>query len=150
MSEIKRTPKQDGKCLLDVMEKRGLVEFGAEISAELVRDTIGLVVPELGTKSQFDALALRELAAIDYVRNILLGRGMYLTFSFGTYRILLPSENMTQVESYISSADKKLSRALKLSRNSPKEVDMASRNHQTSARIMMKRESIREHRNRIN
>jgi hypothetical protein len=112
--------------------------------------SIGIVIPPLGTKAQFDALALREMAVIDYVRNILLGRGMYLAYSFGIYRILLPSENLQQVESYISAADNKLSRALKLSRNSPKEVDIASKNHQTSARIMMKRESIRETRGRIN
>ena len=68
MSEVKRTVKQDGKCLLDVIEKHGLAEHGAEISVSLVRETIGLVMPALGTKAQFDAtIGIHPTAAEEFV-----------------------------------------------------------------------------------
>ena len=131
------------KELLTAMETAGLCEYGSVIHSEFVRDAIGLSYPEFGTKAEFDRLSLVELSATDYVRNVLLGRGMYLTYDRGNYRILLPSENEKQIESYISSADKKLSRALKLSRNTPKMSDTTHRDNQTAARILMKRSGIR-------
>jgi len=70
-----------------------------------------------------------------------LGDGKYLAGDRGGYRILLPSENSKQVETYMRSADKKLNRALKLTRNTPK-LDTVKQDN-SAARIMMKRESIR-------
>jgi hypothetical protein len=131
------------KELLVELEKRGLLDFGEVIPAAIVRDLLGLEYPTTATKKEFDALSLAELKAVDYVRNVLLGRGMYLAGQGGDYRILLPSENARQIELYISSADGKLSRALKLSRNTPKLADKKHTNDQTSARIIMKREGVR-------
>ena len=130
------------KELFAELEERGLLEYGSVISGAIVRRIIGVQMPEIGTKREFDDVALAELSAVDYVRNILLGRGKYLTGSGGNYRILLPSENKRQVDIYMSQADNKLRRALKLSKNMPSVVN---RHDNTSARIMMKRESIREH-----
>jgi hypothetical protein len=48
-----------------------------------------------------------------------------------------------QVESYVSQADKKLSRALKLSRNTPRPADNAQADQQ-EARVLMRQEGIRE------
>lgn len=129
---------RNGKDLFAELEKIGLIEYGAVIPSHFVREILGIKYPEVGTKKQFDNLALIELSAIDYVRNVLLGRGMYLSQNNGDYRILLPSENAKQVELYISSADKKLNRALKLTRNTPK-TDMMMPHTQTEARIMMKK-----------
>ena len=129
------------KPLYETLKSVGLLEYGAVISGELVRDILGLQMPEYGTKKQFDEIALAELGAIDYVRNILLGEGKYITSNNGDYRVLLPSENKRQVDLYMGQADKKLRRALKLSRNMPA-VD-SCRPDNTSARIMLKRESIR-------
>lgn len=129
------------KDLYAQLDSAGLLNYGSNISAEMVREILGLRMPEIAPKSVFDNIALTELAAIDYVRNILLGHGKYIAGSNGGYRVLLPSENKKQVDLYIQSADRKLRRALKLSRSSPKESSISVDN--TKARIVMKRESIR-------
>lgn len=134
--------KGRGKCLLQWMRDRGLDEYGSVMLGDQVRAVIGVEYPETGTRSQFDSLSLAELAAVDYVRNILLGEGKYLGQQNGDYRILLPSENARQVLQYMSQADKKLKRALKLSRNSPVTDDQDHRDN-TNARILMKREAIK-------
>ena len=131
------------KELYTALETKGLLEFGSVILSSFVRETLGIVVPEVGTREVFAAAALEELGAIDYVRRVLLRNGKYLAGHQGDYRILLPSENKRQVEIYMGQADKKLKRALLLSRNSPN-VDTAPHD-QSEARIMMKRESIRRH-----
>ena len=135
--------KHDGKCLLEWLRQEELTEYGSVFLGESVRDVIGLVMPEFGTKKEFDQVALRELSAVDYCRNVLLGEGKYLSQTQGDYRILLPSENARQIEQYIGNADNKLRRALKLSRNSPA-MD-GSTLDQTSARILMKREGLKRH-----
>ena len=136
--------KHDGKCLLAWLRQEGLTEYGSVFRGESVREVIGLVMPEVGTKKDFDSVALRELSAVDYCRSTLLGEGKYLAQHQGDYRILLPSENGRQIEQYISNADSKLRRALKLSRNSPA-MDGGTLD-QTSARILMKREGLKRHR----
>ena len=136
--------KHDGKCLLEWLRQEELTEYGSVFLGESVREVIGLVMPKFGTKMEFDQVALRELSAVDYCRNVLLGEGKYLSQTQGDYRILLPSENARQIEQYIGNADNKLRRALKLSRNSPA-IDGGVLD-QTSARILMKREGLRRHR----
>lgn len=140
MDERSKTEKH--RDLFASLEADGLISYGSIFPASLVRERMGIECPEVGTRQQFNDAALAELAAVDYVRNVLLGRGMYITSNGENYRILLPSENKAQVERYISSADQKLRRAQKLSRNTPgarKEVD------NTDARIYMKREGMRRH-----
>lgn len=129
----------NGKDLLSTLEAMGLIEYGAVIPSDKIRAILGISYPEIGTKSEFDKLSLLELSAVDYVRNVLLGRGMYISQWKGDYRILLPSENAKQVELYISSADKKLNRALKLTRNSPSMDTDNPKTNQLEARIVMKK-----------
>lgn len=131
------------KDLLIELRHRGLLEYGSVISGVLVRELLGLTYPETGTKAQFDEIALAELGAIDYVRNILLGEGKYLAGAGGDYRILLPSENKRQVETYMRQADKKLRRAQKLSQNSP-QLDTWKPDN-TAARLLLKRAALRNH-----
>tara|TARA_R110000868_G_scaffold300530_1_gene560956 strand:- start:252 stop:677 length:426 start_codon:yes stop_codon:yes gene_type:complete len=128
--------RQTHRDLYDALEDDGLLEYGSIIPSEMVHRVLGLEVPAIGTKAQFDRLSLLELAAMDYVRNILLNSGKYLTATPSGYRILLPSENAAQVEQYISSADKKLNRALKLCRTTP--VISDGMPDQIEARILMK------------
>jgi len=107
------------KCLLNALRDRGLLEYGSVIKGDEVREILGIEYPKLGTKKDFDEVALAELGAIDYVRNVLLGEGKFIASTHGDYRILLPSENKRQVDAYMQQADRKLRRAHKLSRNTP-------------------------------
>lgn len=123
--------------LMEALEANGMIEFGRVIPGKFIREILGIEYPEVAPKKVYDELALAELGATDYIRSALLNRGMYLAQHRGDYRILLPSENSKQVECYMSSADKKLSRALKLTRNTPRtDLNMPD---QTEARIIMKR-----------
>lgn len=126
--------------LLQTLRNNGLTEFGADIPTEIVHKELEIEMPSYAAKAVYDRLAMLELAAIDYCRNVLLGEGKYLAGTRTGYRILLPSENKGQVDSYMSSADKKLARALKLSRNS---IADAVVHDQTEARIMLKRTESR-------
>lgn len=128
--------------LLTAMRSAELAEYGAVIPGEFVRGILGITLPESASKAVFDGLALLELAAIDYVREHLLNEGKYIAGTKTGYRILLPSENKGQVEIYVGSADKKLARALKLSRNTPR-TDTDAHPDQTAVRILMKRESVK-------
>jgi hypothetical protein len=137
MSDVRNT-REDFRDLFDELTQRGLTAYGSVIPSEIVHTALGIEVPQVGTKAVFDKLALTELAAIDYVRNVLLGQGKYITSVPSGYRVLLPSENAKQVELYVSSADKKLNRALKLHRNTPKET--AGISDQTEVRIALKQQ----------
>lgn len=127
--------------LYDWLNHEGLLKYGTHIKGEKIRDYLEIHLPEKCTVKEFKEAGLLEMSAVDYVRNILLGQGMYLQGVGEDYRILLPSENSRQVELYMSSADRKLSRALKLSRNSPKE--QGERPSQQEARAMMKQQGVR-------
>lgn len=132
------------KELLHELRDRELLEYGSHIPGDLVREILGIEYPEVATKQEFDEIALKELAAVDYVRNVILNEGKYLAGTGDDYRVLLPSENKAQVERYMTSADRKLRRAGKLSRNTPgKRIERELDN--TQARIMLKRQSIREY-----
>lgn len=135
------------KELLSELRNRGLLEFGRVIKGEDVRDILGISYPEYGTKKDFDEVALFELGAVDYVRNVLLGEGKYLASDRGDYRIFLPSENKRQIDAYMAQADRKLRRAHKLSRNTPN-VESYKPSADSDVRIAMKRETMR-HRHQL-
>ena len=128
--------------LLEELIARGLTEYGSVIDSSVVHSLLGIVHPETAPKAVYDRLTMLELAAIDYCRNTLIGQGKYLQGTPSGYRILLPSENKVQIDSYMGSADRKLSRALKLSRNTPGQIDVKP--DQTEARILMKRSSYQQ------
>ena len=128
------------KELLEHLRSKGLTSYGSFIPADVVRGFLGLEIPKYGTKKEFDQIALAELGAVDYCRNVLLGEGKYLGQVHGNYRIFLPSENARQIDQYINQADSKLRRAMKLSRNTPVFADKQPDN--TDARIAIKRDAI--------
>lgn len=124
------------------MVEHGYTTYGAEVPVETVQAFLGIEYPEIANKKTYDALTLVELGYIDYVRNILLNEGKYLTNSRGVYRVLLPSENAAQVDRYVSGANKRLTRALKLSRNTP--MQYKKPNDDTDVRIELKKKAIKE------
>lgn len=141
MEEEKQTP---GLCLLEYLREHHLDEYGSVISAAMVRHILGITLPTIGTRKEFTDAAMRELSGIDYVRNVLLQEGKYLTQSRGDYRILLPSENAGQVQSYMSAADRKLRRAATLARNTPPQATGVQDINQLQSRIEVKRASINQ------
>jgi hypothetical protein len=134
----------DKKGIIEQLRALGMTNYGSVIEGDLVRKWAGIEYPETGTKEEFDNLALQELSVIDYIRNCLLNEGKYLKAHRDDYRILSPSENSGQVEAYMRSADQKLKRAIKLSKNTP--VQSGQSNNSFTARAMLKRESIKEQR----
>lgn len=107
------------KELLAHLRAAGQLEYGSVVMGGHIRALLGLEYPEVGTKKQFDALALTELSAINYIRDRLLSEGKYLVGIRGDYRVLLPSENASQAEALMDSADRKMRRARKLLSNTP-------------------------------
>jgi hypothetical protein len=105
--------------LLQTLRDAGLTDFGSVIPAATVRQALNLTMPDVGTKADFDRVALAELAAIGYVRHHLLDEGKYITAERDTYRILLPSENAQQVEAYLEASNRKRRKGLRLLRSTP-------------------------------
>ena len=135
-----RSKRERLRDVFDALDGESLFDFGAVIDRTIVHELLGLEMPEVAPKATYDRIAMVELQAMDYCRNILLGQGKYLAGVPAGYRVLLPHENKIQVDSYMESADRKLDRALKLSRNSPGASPMPD---QTEARIMMRRKGYR-------
>lgn len=133
--------KNAQKELLSMLREMKLTEYGSFIEASLVQEILDIEMPESASRKEFAKLEIIEMAAIDYCRAHLLNEGKYIKQVPNGYRILLPSENLGQIESYMDSADRKLSRALKLSRNTPREA--AQIPDQTEARIVMKMQQRR-------
>ena len=131
-----------GKGLYAELDGLELLDYGSVISGELVQTILNIEIPVTANKEVFTSLALYELSAVDYVRNVLLGHGKYLAQANGDYRVFLPSENAKQCERYISSANKKLSRSLKLSRNTHLVPNGELNN--LSARVLITKAAIRK------
>ena len=105
-----------GETLLEFLEANGLLHYGAHIPGRVIRDFLGIDIPEIGTKETFDRLALMELDEVQKVRDACLRKGMYFKASGSDYRILLPSENLGQIKSYEDSSVKKMKRAVLLAK----------------------------------
>jgi len=131
-----------GRGLYGELDALGLLDYGSVISGGLVQTILAIEVPITANKEVFTSLALYELSAVDYVRNVLLGQGKYLAQANGDYRVFLPSENARQCERYISSANKKLNRSLKLSRNT--HLSANSEINNLTARVLITKASIRK------
>lgn len=109
------------QSLYDFLGERGMLDYGSVIDSKLVRNFLGIEIPVFGTIQQFNAAALKELAAIDGLRDMLIDEGKYIQGDRGDYRILLPSENAKQAANMVASANRKLRKASKLKLNTPKE-----------------------------
>jgi hypothetical protein len=122
--------------LLHALREAGLTEFGSVIEGAFVRRALNMTMPDVGTREDFNRVALAELAAIGYVRHHLLNEGKYITAERENYRILLPSENAQQVEAYLDAANRKRRMGLRLLRSTP--PGMATFPSQLEARLAMR------------
>ncbi len=132
--------KARGARLWDVLEAAGLLTYGADISGEAVRGALGIEMPEFGRREDFARIELLELSAVDHVRQRLIENGMYIARSPDGYRVLLPSENLRQVDAYMRSASRKVTRARKLQEMTPAASD---RPDGRAARIFMREQSAK-------
>ena len=107
--------------LLQALIDRDLTDYGSFIEGSFVREVLDITLPEFGTRQEFDRISLAELAAIGYVRTQLLLEGKYIAADHGNYRILLPSENLRQVEAYLEASDNKRRKGALLLKNTPPE-----------------------------
>lgn len=107
--------------LLQALIDRDLTDYGSFIEGSFVREVLDITLPEFGTRQEFDRISLAELAAIGYVRTQLLLEGKYIAADRGNYRILLPSENLRQVEAYLEASDNKRRKGALLLKNTPPE-----------------------------
>jgi len=96
-----------------------LLDYGSVIQQSLVHSLLEIHITDVMNIREYDKAKLEEVSAIDYVRSQLLNQGKTIAKHLSAYRIPMPSENREFVERYISSADKKLRRAIKLSMNTP-------------------------------
>jgi hypothetical protein len=67
-----------------------------------------------GIRRALEEDSLVQLHILDWLRNKLLDRGMYLKQQSNSVRVLLPSENMEQVGKYFDGGMKKFRRAERL------------------------------------
>lgn len=142
---MNKTNTEYGRELYAFLKDTGRCEYGSVITELELHHFLNIEYPEVATHAEFKSMDLMVLSVTDYVRNILLGEGKAFIQAKGDYRILLPSENAKYIERYMSSADKKLKRALKLSKSMPS-IDTNADNK--TVKIMLKRESIRKNRQR--
>jgi hypothetical protein len=132
---------EERKSLYEALADQGMLEYGCFIPGEFVRGHLELEMPELGTRSQFNAIALQEMSAVDGVREILLNQGKYVAGCGSGYRILTPGENKDQVDRYLAHAQNKIRRARKLERTS--NPMSSGRPDQTHARLQAIERGIR-------
>ena len=125
--------KMDIVNVTDTLNKMGLLDYGQSFSREYFRELCGIVMPETGTAKDFENVALAELSAIGAIRDALLNQGKYLKKDGEAYRVLLPSENALQVQFMNQAAKRKINRARKLERNTPRD---AEKKHVTATQTM--------------
>lgn len=128
---------------LQDLRSLGLLEYGSVIESGLVHELLAINLPDRATRAQFEAASLAELACIDHVRDALLSEGKYLGGCPQGYRVFLPSENAGQVEAYMKSADRKLRRAQRLSRATPRDATAMGNTASHDARIALKQQPAR-------
>jgi len=134
---------KEKRDIIQMMRNAGLLDYGAVISGNEFRELFHIEMPDTGTKKEFEAVSLEELTYAGFIKDVLLNEGKYFKSERDDYRVILPSENHGQIIAYMSQADKKLKRGIKLNKNTPTEYKVTDNDH---ARMVIKRESIREHR----
>lgn len=131
-----------GERLWHAVVEAGYNSYGAVFEQSFVQGVLGIEIPEIGTRKQFQRLDLLEVSAIDYVRVKLLDQGMALKLCNSLYRVPLPSENSDVIDSWLASANRKLRRADRLRRNTSSPSPNGSPD-QMAARILAHEEAIK-------
>lgn len=140
---------ESNETLLEFLNSKNLLSYGAVFDKALVQEFLGIDLPEFATKATFDEASLEELKAIGQIREHLIGQGMYIKGDGQAYRILLPSENIHQVEIMLAASRKKTRRAERLLVNSPLKSSARQRDSQ-AARILMMKDSQEKTKRNVN
>jgi hypothetical protein len=113
MSEEKSIEKTLYETLLNSSE----LEYGSTFKRSRVLDIMGIEDIEFGTQKEFQVQELAELSGIGYMRNILINQGKWIIRKGETYRILHPSENSSQIDSFMRSGSNAYLKASKLAKS---------------------------------
>jgi len=123
-----------------ILDEQGYFEYGTTIPRSVILDTFGIAEIEYpAMRGEIKQQELEELTVTGYIRDKLLNKGKYFKGEKDAYRVLLPSENASQVMAYMTSADKKLKRAIKLNQNTPMGYKIPN---QDEVRLFMKKDQL--------
>jgi hypothetical protein len=134
-----------GEKLWSILREQDRTHYGDRFPISLVHSALGILVPKVGSRRDFERIALIELAAIDYVKNRLVDEGKWLTRQGSEYYIPLPSENAHFIDNMLASAQRKLKRARRLRSNTQAEEATTD---QTASKILMIEDSVKSARKR--
>lgn len=137
------------KSLYEILNGMELLGYGSVIPAVIVQHAIGIEYPKTGSKKEFDELELLEFGAVATLRDLLLDEGKYLKKDGDFYRIRMPSENAEQIQKYNDAAVRKLRRATRLRKHTPKEHRPKDDNAAAAMLYMAQAAADKKHRDRL-
>ena len=123
---------QEKTAIVEEMEAAKMLEYGEIISNDNLLACFGFKptsiedLAKLPIKEAIDLSKREDVEAAGlgiFVCHWLIEQGRYLKKVHSNYRVLLPSENQGQANSYLRSAKKKQQRAQKLLQKTPKSAD---------------------------
>lgn len=138
MSEEKSLPQ----TLYETLRNTAELEYGATFSRARVLSIMGIEDIEFGTQKEFQEQELAELSGIGYVRNILINEGKWIVRKGNTYRVLQPSENGSQIDSFMRSGSSAYLKASKLAKST--EPKYLVEHDQLAAKIQSRRKAARD------
>jgi hypothetical protein len=144
MAKLKLNP-HDGETLWLALQADGHIGYGNDIPVSYIHEHLGLVMPEIGKRRDFERVQLLEMTAVEYVRKQLLEQGMWITRQGNQYHIPLPSENSHYATNMLSSAARKIKRAGRLVSNTP---TCNQPPDQTASRVLLLQDSVKAARKR--
>ena len=119
-------------AIVEEMEAAEMLGYGKIIPTDELMRCFGFTFTSLEDLEQMamkDALEIADREKVEaaglgiFVCHWLIEHGRYLKKVHKNYRVLMPSENQGQADSYLRSAKKKQARALKLLKTVPKQAD---------------------------
>lgn len=130
------------KTLYDTLDSLGCFEYGGTFTREEVIGLLRVKYIKKGTRADFQTMDLAELAGVGYIRNVLINQGKWIKLTGDHYRVLTPSENADQIESFLSRGRRAFNKANKLAKSTPPEYFKAI--DQTKAKIAARIKSSKE------
>lgn len=134
--------KSVNETLYETLHDSGELEYGSTVKRARVLEIMGIEEVKFGTQKDFQAQELAELKGVGYIRSILINQGKWIIRKSDTYRVLQPSENEGQIESFARSGNNAYNKAMKLSKSTPPEY--MRENDQTAAKIQMRQKAAKD------
>ena len=128
--------------LYDVLHDNAELEYGATFSRKRVLSIMGIESVEIGTQKDFQEQELAELAGVGHIRNILINQGKWIVRKGNTYRVLHPSENGSQIDSFMRSGSSAYLKASKLAKST--EPKYMVEHDQLAAKIQARRKAAKD------